>query len=191
MSDPLFAAGLQITKFGDWKQVEAIFANLSQKNKPITRDAARGARFFAERFRTRLVEGVLTKGSRIGQSWPQVSHKYAHFKIRQFGVSPKLLGQASGIYLQELSYLQIQQRNHLVTMKFRKGALNRKAWKHGISLKYYSQIFEEGYDKIPARPLWNPSFKSIGGFNGAINTITYAIKQRLTSLGIDITFKKL
>lgn len=187
----MITAGLQITQFGDWKQVEGIFADLSQHNRPITRDAARGARFFAQRYRNKLIDGILTNGSSIGQNWPAVSDKYARFKVNKFGTDPGHLLRASFTYIEELMRLQITQKKFIVTMQFRKGALQRKAWKKGITLRYYSVILEEGRpsQNIKARPLWEPAFYSIGGYQGAINSMNTAINQRLRKLGITINFR--
>lgn len=64
----------------------------------------------------------------------------------------------------------------------------------GYSIADYAIMNEEGGGNLPARPLWEPSFKKMGGRKGVQTIVTTAIYQkaiRLKSLGFDVQLGKI
>ena len=180
--------GISLQVFGDWTKCERLLADLSSHHRPITRDAARAGSKFVHRFKERLIDGIWTNGATVGLVWAPVSSKYAKFKWKTFRVPASDLLRASYTYIQELTNLEITQNNYIVSMQFRRGALERKAWRKGIKLRYYSQLMEFGGENFIARPLWHPAFRSIGGYENLTRTMTSAIQKRLQRLDINIRF---
>lgn len=59
----------------------------------------------------------------------------------------------------------------------------------GQRIADYAAMNEYGSDELPARPLWGPSFKEIGGKRGVSNIVTTAIFEKvrkLRAVGLDI-----
>lgn len=65
---------------------------------------------------------------------------------------------------------------------------------HGISVAYYANLHETGTDRLPARPLWAPSFKEMGGHKGVKKIVTQAIYdkvKKLRAVGFEVTIERL
>jgi hypothetical protein len=63
----------------------------------------------------------------------------------------------------------------------------------GVRISDYATIHEHGSDKMPARPLWAPSFREIGGSKGVRQIIVDSIYNKvkiLRSQGFEITIGK-
>lgn len=59
----------------------------------------------------------------------------------------------------------------------------------GMRIADYAAMNEYGADNLPARPLWAPSFKELGGKKGVSSIVTAAIFEkvrRLRAVGLDV-----
>lgn len=64
----------------------------------------------------------------------------------------------------------------------------------GIKIADYAIVHELGWENIPARPLWGPSFKEMGGKRGVKKEMIKPIFQKaakLKALGFNVTLGKL
>lgn len=62
-----------------------------------------------------------------------------------------------------------------------KDAVNSK----GTSITEYALAHEYGFGNMPQRPLWEPSFKDIGGKKGVERIVKMAIKNKISKLQVD------
>jgi len=176
---------INIQMYGDWKAAEKAWNGLANFKRPLIKDAAKGVRVFAKKYKSLLIAGIETEGSAVGQTWVKHSEKYSKFKLQQFGNTRIMY--ASGAYSQELRRLNIKEKRHYVELKFRRGAKNRKAWSKGINLGRYMVIMENGYGLIPARPLWAPAYRKLGGNKGLVKEILNKVGKRLRRYNIHIS----
>lgn len=64
----------------------------------------------------------------------------------------------------------------------------------GISIAYYALLQELGTGDIPRRPLWEPSFREIGGNKGIKKIVVTSIYDKIKKLraaGLEITLGRL
>lgn len=177
---------IKIQLYGDWEYARRAWKGLSNFQNPIVKDAARGVRDFAEKYKRLLILGVTTQGAAVGQNWPDHSARYAEWKASRFTESGFL--KASGTYLSELEKLAVVQKKYYVELKFRRGAKNRKAWSKGITMGKYMIINENGLASrnIRPRPLWGPAYQKLGGHKGVIKSVLNRVRGRLNKYGIRI-----
>lgn len=63
--------------------------------------------------------------------------------------------------------------------------------RRGISIAFYAQLHEYGTSRMPARPLWEPSFQEMGGnagVNAIVATAIYNKIKKLRSKGFTTTY---
>jgi hypothetical protein len=177
---------LKVTEFGDWKKAKRVINEFADK-RGILRDATKGVRDFANRFKRTLAYGIITNGTYVGQNWPAPSPKYASWKRSQ-GADPGEMLRLTYNYLNAIENLRVTQKSYVITMAFTKGDLNRVSKKRGLPMRIYMDILETGLQgrNIAARPLWYPAFRKIGGYSGVVNTINYSVGKRLRKHGLTI-----
>lgn len=167
---------------GEWFRAKRAMEILASRSRPLVRDAAKGARDFLERYKWALIKGVITNGAYVGRSWTPVSESYGKWKARKFGIGPDKILQATTHYVNALLNMSITQKDYLLSMDMKRGDLSKKSWDKGITMGNYMKVHEYGYGKIPARPLWQPAFDKIGGYQGCSDAVMGAIRKRLNEI---------
>jgi hypothetical protein len=174
-------AGVQVKYEGDWHKLPALFRYLTNKKggQGIKRDIAKAHRDFALKYKAALIKGILTGGGGIGAAWPPHSPDYKE--------ANQLL-RLTGNYFNALVAMKVTAKNYSIRMNIDRGAVSRKSAPNRLSLGQYAVIHEVGSVArgIPARPLWQPAFNSIGGQRAILGRTKGAVQKRLKKLGVNV-----
>ena len=162
---------------GDWVKLNRFLKYLGGRSRSLSlkRDLAKTQRDWLQRFKIKLIKGLLSEGSSIGA--PFEPHAQGYYG----GAS---IGYRNGVYLDALRNLRIIQKNYQVSLTFYPGDLNRKSRAGGYRLSQYALLFEQGSKNQPARPIWGPTLVSMGGGANLVKNLYGALGKRLTKLGI-------
>jgi len=163
---------------GGWKTLNSFLNYVGSRGGiSLKRDIAKATRTYLLRYKKLLIMGLLSEGSAVGEAWAPHSPNYR---------SPTgWLLYRSGNYEKALHNLQIVQKSYMLSLKFNRGDLLRKSVKDGLTLGQYAALHEVGGKRIPARPLWGPAFRKMGGAKGHRDRIMGAVGKRLRKLGIN------
>ena len=163
---------------GEWMKLDKFMRYMGggSRSRGIKRDLAKAQRDWFQRFKIKLVNGLLTEGSSINARFEEHSPNYT-----DGGPS---IGIRKGIYLDALRNLRIIQKNYIVTLSYYPGDLHRKSRRGGLPLAGYALAFEHGKANQPPRPLWAPTFMIMGGGESMVKNLRGAISMRLSKMGI-------
>jgi len=163
---------------GDWVKLDKFLRYLSGRSTGLSlkRDLAKAQRDWLQRYKIKLVGGLLSEGTSVGMPFEEHSPGYS-----RPGFS---VGHKSGVYLDALRNLRIIQKGYSVSLTYSPGDLNRKSFRGGYRLNKYALIFEGGKWNQPARPLWNATYSKMGGHRNLTKNLLGAIGKRLDKLGI-------
>jgi len=163
---------------GDWLKLDKFIQYMGGKKRSqsIKRDLAKAQRDWFQRFKIKLVNGLLSEGSSIGAPFEEHSPNYT-----DGGPS---IGIRKGIYLDALRNLRIIQKNYIISLSYYPGDLHRRSRSKGLPLAGYAMAFEHGKFDQPPRPLWAPTFERMGGGQNMVKVMRGAIALRLSNMGI-------
>lgn len=169
---------VSIKQEGEWKRMGIALQNLSPA---IRSGVVIAQREFAIKFKKKLRHNIRTNGVEIG--WAPLSPAYAAWKDKQdsrYGSSNIL--RFSGTYYNSIDIIQ-KGYTVYVGIPLGKGSASSN---EGLSVSQYANILEHGSfaRNIPARPLWGPSFKQIGGSKALASTMYNSINISLKVYGV-------
>jgi hypothetical protein len=173
ISNPFKDAHIELV--GQWSRFDRVMRYLTAHNSSeIKRDIAKGQRDFLERYKYNLINALVTEGRSVGAPFAEHSPNYH---------SPTgLIGRRTDLYLNALRSLRITSSNYVLSLSFTPGITHQKSKKKGLTLARYAYIFEEGSLYQPARPIWGPTFRSIGGRQKAQQYLKSAVGNRINNL---------
>lgn len=155
--------------FGDWRRVQIALTNLPRM---VMTSAAWGQRNVAEKL-VKIVKGHINNQD-LGWS-PRVSTTNSN--------DPRILVDYGDYY----GAIKAYSDKGIYYAGVKRDAFNRS----GTRIADYAVVHEYGWESIPRRPLWGPSFKELGGSKGIKETVTQAIYAKIKSLraqGLDVDF---
>lgn len=163
--------GTEVVLTGDWDLARNF---LGRMDKLIAQGALAGQISAGEKIRAEVRKNIRENGSSLG--WPPLSLLYAEKKTGM-GFDPNRLLYATGTYYRSIE-LSIKPPRVSVRVKPRASHPTSK-----LTVSQIATILEYGSSarNIPARPLWGPSFKRIGGAQRVRNIIKWHIANKLRS----------
>lgn len=163
---------IQIKLVGNWAHLDKIADHLQQAvmdgyNK-ATSEFARKLLYIVQRS---MATGTPPPGS--GVTWqplaPSTLKRYGQHNIYYL----------TGLYARSIGIYQYKSRT-LIGLP-----INMKKSSQGhLTLNQLAKILEFGSEHIPARPLWAPSLKTLGGRSALRKTILLYIRRELSKYGI-------
>lgn len=167
---------LQVKLFGKWEKVTALTDKLGPS---IQKGYDYSTRIFANRLLKIIQNSIRTgtppKGS--GIRWEEMSY----FTKQRYGEHP--LYYLTGLYYRAVGIHKYKSRT-IISLPISQ----KRSSQGGITLNELAKILEFGTGgkgggknsgNIPARPLWAPSFKSVGGREGLRKEIIKGIRSQL------------
>lgn len=157
----------QIEKFGDWEKARYMLSTID-----ITLQIAltKATKSFATRLRRTVRRNIRENGGSIG--WVPLSPKTRKNKLR-LGQDPDRILYATGLYYRSIA-LWKEGTKYYVGVK--------RGVKHGDTGKTVGEIariHESGLGKVPARPLWSPSYRQAGGTKTLNNILIWHIRDQI------------
>lgn len=159
---------------GDWgdkiRQLEKLPRRVSQL-------VLRHQVLFAERLQEKVLDTILNGG--YGK-WEPLSPKYMQFKMSHPAGGTGGFYQFGGGYMKSVGYIIRANKPYSTVIVGIIG--NSKSPVSSLTTKQYALILEHGSLRrgIPARPVWAPSFKAIGG----LASIAGPLQQSLNKIKI-------
>jgi hypothetical protein len=157
---------LSVTLTGDWVSFNKLMKYLAAPgNNGIKRDIAKAQRDYLSRFQYVLINALLTEGDSVNAPFAEHSYSYN---------SPTgMVGIRTAKYLNALRSLQITS-----------GTTSQKSvgGQYGAPMSKYALWFEFGTGLQPARPIWAPTFRAMGGAATVNRYLVGAIGRRIKSL---------
>lgn len=172
-----------IRKEGDWIKTRRVLAGIGGAT---TRGYKLGQLAFANKMLKQVRRNIRNNGGSIG--WPPVSSRYADYKSR-LGKDPNNLLVLSGLYYKSI---HVWEKNGIYYTGVKHGVRYPQE-RGGLTVGQVAKILETGslVMNIPARPLWKPSYRQIGGNLGVKKTMIWYIRRQIrTELNVEakITF---
>lgn len=158
---------LEIKMFGQWSKVDMLGTGLPQS---IQAGYDAGINIVGARI-LRIVKRAIKSGTPpigSGVYWPPLSPE----TIDRHG--PHGIYDLTGTYAR---VIDIQRYKNRTYVGIPKGA--RLSHKSSLSLNEVAILLEYGGQRIPPRPLWAPSYKSLGGDEAVRKEIMRSIRSRL------------
>lgn len=165
------------TKIGDWKGVEKFFGSLGIEMKKKISQAQWD---ICKKLRDTVIDHITAQDL----NWEDLSERTVKLKKK----NKDLILIDTETYV---SNIKMWRANGVVNVGVKKGTTYKR--KSGsVSLERVAIWLEYGTSKMPARPLWNPSFEELGGKEGMRDYVVDAIFRRLKWLakGKPITITK-
>lgn len=160
---------IQMKLEGGWTQLDVLAANLQQATME---GYDKGISIIGKKVLYIVKRAIATGIPPGGVQWPPL----AMSTIRAHG--DHLTYYLTGLFFRAMTLKQRRGRT-FIGMPYnmsRPGA--------GITMNQLAIILEHGNDRIPARPLWKPSYKQFGGNKEASKLLLKCIRQALYKHGI-------
>lgn len=158
---------LQVKLEGQWHKLDSLSNNLQES---VLEGYKKGVNIFSNRL-LRIVRRSLTTGTpppNSGVYW----QPHSEATKRRWGVHP--IYNLTGLYARSIGLHEYKSRT-LIGLP-----INMSKASQGATLNWVAIINEYGLGgKIPARPVWGPSFKSVGGYEGLQKELLKNIRQKL------------
>lgn len=162
---------VEVELLGDWMRTRALINGLSSAVKAGTRAGQRSA---ANKLLRVIKRNIRENGGSIG--WPPLSARYEKSKLSRGGRSNNLLVM-TGLYYRSI-HTWNRGNNYYVGVKKR---LKHPGSKGRLTVAQIATVLEHGSEsqKIPARPLWRPSFKQLGGTKTIKGLILWHVREEI------------
>jgi hypothetical protein len=159
---------------GDWQRANFM---LSEFPILVTRAVNNGNRKFARKYQQKVKENILNDGANLG--WlPSRSKKYPQFKARHAESTQQM--QFFGALLNNIRTFKNGVMGWSAGIK--SGIQNHKMiglrGPTNLDVAQYAAVNEYGSPSrnIQARPLWNPSYRQLGGNTGLMKEVVIALR---------------
>lgn len=151
-------------KVGDWKGVETFFKGLGiEMKKKITQSQWEICK--------KLRDTVIAHITAQDLNWQDLSDRTVKLKKQ----NKDLILIDTEAYI---SNIKLWKSNGVVNVGVKKGTTYKRT-NGSVSLERVAIWLEYGTSKMPARPLWNPSFEELGGKEGMRDYVIDAMFRRL------------
>lgn len=173
-----------IEKVGDWPRTQRFLREVG----PVTvRGYTLGQLAFAKKMFNRVRKNIRENGGTIG--WAPLSSSYADYKSR-LGKDPNNLLVLTKLYYNSIT---IWNKNGIYYVGVKHGIRYPDRSNGGLTVGQVAKILEVGSiaRNLPARPLWGPSFRQLGGKQAIRKTLVWYIRRQIrTELNVEakITF---
>ena len=162
---------IEIKLDGEWQKLDNLSNHLQSS---VLRGYEKGVNIFSTRL-LRIVRRAIRTGippPNSGVTWPP--HKQS--TIDRYG--SHTLFNLTGQYSRSIGLHQYRSRT-LIGLPLQKARVSASGKSKTITLNQIAIILEYGNDKIPARPLYAPSYKSAGGPQGLKKELLKNIRSQL------------
>lgn len=153
---------------GDWNKLGQLLRTL-----PLTirKAATVGQRRFAEQYKKKILQTIHSNGA--GLSWDPLQPSYKRFKTKHGGNSGTMY-QFFGVYVKSI---KIKQKDHIISIGIHEGQIGKSMF-GDLTVGQYANVLEHGSVArgIPARPLWSPVYRGMGGNKTLRSYIIKSIK---------------
>ena len=122
-----------------------------------------------------IIREAIQTGGPPGSIWePHSDSTMATYKSHGWVVGQPYY--RTGVFYRSLGLYSFRGRTYV-------GLQNNIRTENGLTLVQLARILENGTEKIPARPLFSPSFQAVGGTSELRAQILKSIRQELGGLG--------
>ena len=175
---------VEIKLEGNWFKFNDI---VNSTNILLIMAARQGQREFAESYRDKVKENILTGGKRFG--YPQNSPKYLYLKLKAGGPSTPLVW--SRAYYESVEVISNTSGSKFmvgIPKDVTRGDYGVRWDRNKLSIAEYANVIEHGTIHIPPRPIFSDTFtQQMGGKAGLKRAIEMAIIRKYGSKGIKLT----
>lgn len=144
----------KVELFGDWDKTHRVFAQLPLAIKV---GAELGENAALNELKKLIKQNIRTNGGSLG--WKALSSRT--LKNKSGSKYPTSILRMTGLYYRSITITKTANGTKYLGVPSRTYYPNKGA--SGPTLLQVATIHEYGSDKIPARPLWKPTFKQFGG----------------------------
>lgn len=159
--------------FGDWQKTKNL---LSTIDATVLLGYKAGQLSAANKLKKAIRRNIRDNGGSLG--WEPLSVRYQEYKA-ELGFDPSRMLYMTGAYYWNITVWN-NGINYYVGLK--KGVNSRNYFTGGnITLGQIANILEYGSDSrsIPARPLWHPTFRQIGGATRIKGIVMWHIRNQI------------
>lgn len=176
-----FNVGVELE--GNWVKFNEI---VNSTNILLVMAAREGQKEFAESYRDEVKKNILTGGKRFG--YPSNSARYTILKLRSGGVATAMVWSRAFANAVEIRNNNAGTRYMVGIPKgARRPSYGPKWDKNKLTIAEYANILEHGTNKIPERPVFSDTLKSMGGKEGLKKVVELAIVKKYGARGAIIT----
>lgn len=157
----------QIEKFGDWPKAHRLLGTIDGVLKNAM---ARANKSIADKLRAQVRKNIRENGASIG--WEPLAVG-TRLKKAKLGQDPDRILYATGLYYRSITIWKVG-INYYVGVK--------RGIKHGngnLTVGEIARIHESGRGNIPARPLWSPSYRQMGGSKRVKGILLWHIRNQI------------
>lgn len=157
--------------FGDWQRCERLFLGIDNSIRLGSRAGQKSA---AKRLLRIVRKNIRENGGSIG--WPSLSESYQKRKAAS-GYSPNRMLYMTGLYYRSI---MIWDRGGRYYVGVKPRIYNPKSGGH-LTVGKIARILEHGSHimNLPARPLWRPSFRQMGGNRKVKALILWHVRNQI------------
>jgi len=162
-----------VTRIGNWEKVKTMLATL---DATVLAGFRAGQLSAAKKLKRAIRRNIRENGGSL--HWVPLSEKYMEYK-EELGFDPNRMLYMTGAYYWNITIWD-NGFNYFVGVK--KGVHTRNFFTGGsITLGQIASILEHGSAarNIPARPLWAPTFRQMGGANRIKGLILWHIRNHI------------
>lgn len=165
------APQVKIMLEGNWQKVTTAVSGIgSAIQRGYDRAVSRYARNLLQ-----IIKGAIQSGNPPNSVW----EPHSDSTMRTYKSHGWVVGQPyyrTGVFYRSLSLYEYRGRTYV-------GLPSGIRTENGLTLVQLARLLESGSDKIPARPLFAPSFQAAGGTTELRKQILKSIRQELSHLG--------
>ncbi len=174
----MIPGGMKVELEGEWLRLNKVIDKLPTS---VLAGVISGQMSAAKKLRNIVRKYIKEGGGSL--NWQGVSPGYARYKTSQGG-DPDRLMWLTGLYYRSI---KIFRKGNKISVGISKEAKNRR----GYRVVDYASVMEYGSSarNIPARPLWKPSFKQLGGKRGIKRIILIHIGRNIAVTGYKPKFR--
>lgn len=160
-----------IKKFGDWEKVDKLLHNF---DATVLAGFKAGQYSAAKKLKKAVKRNIRENGGSLG--WQPLSYKYQEYKM-ELGFDPDRILYLTGTYYWNINIWS----NGLTYYVGVKKGLRNHFTGGNITVGQIANILEHGSatKNIPARPLWFPTYRQIGGGNRVKALIVWHIRNQI------------
>lgn len=168
---------------GNWFKFNEI---VNSTNILMVMAARQGQKEFAEEYRDRVKDNIMTGGKRFG--YPPNSPGYLYKKLASGGSGSLLVWSRSFYSAVTIMKNRAGTRYMVGIPKGQKRPTYHRSDKNKLTISEYANVLEHGYKHVPARPVFSDTFtKDMGGKRSLKRYMELAIIRKFGTKGIVVS----